>query len=84
MYQQILSYVPDTWEFDNSHSSGTYRKYIVGKQTPEFNDVQSGIRNQKIIKLVRIQNIHDVGQLLLKEQVLAIENPDDSFYRVRL
>lgn len=80
--QVILQFAPEYWE---------KRSHDMVELTPrskEYSDISEEISEAisdmkvPVIKIKRNQNIHDLGQFLVREQHLLHLNPTTNFYRV--
>ncbi|KAF7273680.1 uncharacterized protein LOC143201662 [Rhynchophorus ferrugineus] len=80
----ILKHAPDYWTYTTTPKT----EYVLHPHGNEYSTIEREVysaltdnRNIKIIK--RIQNIHDLGQLLIREQFLITKNVGVDYYRVR-
>lgn len=85
MEYTILKYAPDYW-VQSTQKSGEYQVY---SGTNEYRTIESEVSKallnpRSIEKIIRIQNIHDLGQLLIREQFLIAKEPFSDFYRVSI
>nr|CAI5824562.1 unnamed protein product [Callosobruchus analis] len=80
MENVILKYSPSTW-----HRSSVTGQYEV--TCSEYDEISAELRNaglsNTIIKISRYQNVYDYGQVLIREQHLAVMYPATQYYRVR-
>lgn len=77
----IMPYAPKYWE------SNKPDQVQLDCNSKEYNQVASGVlkaltRPRTIKKIMRIQNMHDLGQCLIREQLLLTANPNTPYYRV--
>lgn len=78
----ILNHAPDYWsayggeENELSASSAEFQKIA--------NEVKHalGTSAKRIQSIKRIQNVIDLGQLMIREQLLLVANPISTYYRV--
>ncbi|XP_030750692.1 uncharacterized protein LOC115878362 [Sitophilus oryzae] len=82
--QEILKYAPSYWDKTLQN-----REENISSSSDEFKNIFSEITKAvysthfSVQKIIRIQNIHDLGQLLIREQLLVTSNPHTQYYRVR-
>ncbi|XP_018574034.1 uncharacterized protein LOC108913053 [Anoplophora glabripennis] len=85
MERTVLKYSPSYWDTcleDNE-------QFKVGSSSEEFRIIayqtKQATRNSNlhIKKILRNQNIHDFGQLLIREQLMAVLRSYEKYYRVR-
>lgn len=80
----ILNYAPEYWE------TGVSNKVILNKMSREYRDIAKqiaesssyGFNSPQIKSIKRVQNVHDLGQFLVREQHLLHLSPNQSYYRV--
>lgn len=77
----IMCYAPDYWE------SNKQDQIHLDSNSKEFRQVASEVlkalaQPRAIKKITRIQNVHDLGQCLIREQLLLTANPSTAYYRV--
>nr|CAH7761889.1 unnamed protein product [Callosobruchus chinensis] len=76
----ILKHAPISW--CKSTVTGQYEV-----TSSEYSEIAAEIRNaglnKMIVKINRYQNLYDYGQVLIREQHLAVMNPGIQYYRVR-
>lgn len=82
MENELRTYVPDTWDL----SLGD--RVEVPMRCKEFEDIERNLKNaginNKLRKLIRVQNLYAFGQMLLREQFLMrYVNGNVDYYRVR-
>lgn len=93
MYAQISRYVPDTWDRQQMHQDlGAVAEIDVESTSKEYRDIKNELETvilyndyspkTQLVRLVRVQSIHDFGQVLLREQALAVEDQGSKYYRV--
>lgn len=86
MIQTVMSYAPENWHKPQADWS---KLYEVPKTSDEYQQLKFEIETaltsnslKGISKIERFQNIHDYGQVLLREQLLLVINKHTPLYRV--
>ncbi|KAG5886061.1 hypothetical protein JTB14_009509 [Gonioctena quinquepunctata] len=89
MESAILKWVPDTWNKHGMSSSNWQKKVELDKHDEEYKQIQfevrKALRNNStcISDIERYQNIYDLGQVLIRGQLLLKLNPHRNYYQVR-
>ncbi|KAJ8934135.1 hypothetical protein NQ314_013594 [Rhamnusium bicolor] len=87
MQRTILRYAPDYW--DTNAETLSSQLYVINQFSEEYRQIDYEVKratrdtNLNITSIKRVQNIHDMGQLVLREQLLAVSDLLQSYYRVR-
>lgn len=85
MERTVLRHAPNYWntiyvsdeQFTLNTSSEEYVKIKYQVQQAVTNN------NLHISQIQRVQNVHDYGQFLIREQLMAIANSHKKYYRVK-
>lgn len=77
----IMCYAPKYWESnkeDQIHLDSNSEEF----QQVAFEVLKALTQPRTIKGIMRIQNVHDLGQCLIREQLLLTANPNTPYYRV--
>ncbi|XP_074036824.1 uncharacterized protein [Leptinotarsa decemlineata] len=89
MENGILSWVPDCWKKDDMSAHSWCQRIELERTCEEFEQIQYEIRRatldiKKHIRCIeRNQSIYDLGQFLIRGQLLMTLKPFTSYYKVR-
>lgn len=84
MYKNaILRYAPEYWNGSDDEQTELLTFSDEFKQIAY--EARQALQNttKGISRIVRVQNVHDLGQLLIREQLLLVTNKTTTYYRVR-
>ncbi|XP_066254843.1 uncharacterized protein [Euwallacea similis] len=78
----IMNHAPVYWDQNERN------EVVLSPSCEEFKqiafEVQKALGSTKNIQSIsRVQNVHDLGQCLIREQLLLCANPEKTYYRVR-
>lgn len=82
MEEQLQKYVPDNWELFCGEQT------VIGKNTTEYFKIKEILDTAQtnckrtLSRLVRVQNINQFGQYLLREQFIMAVDKSVNYYRV--
>ncbi|CAH0549855.1 unnamed protein product [Brassicogethes aeneus] len=86
MYSVVIKYSPITWDKRQSVTRMDYD--LTAYKNEEYKQIayEANVAmdtEHSNLQVVRVQNIHDLGQCLIKQQKLLVENPGQAFYQGR-
>ncbi|CAH0551302.1 unnamed protein product [Brassicogethes aeneus] len=86
MYSEVIKYSPITWDRNQSVTRMDYD--LTAYKNEEYKQIayEANVAmdtEHSNLKVVRVQNIHDLGQFLIKQQKLLVESPGQTFYQGR-
>lgn len=80
----ILNHAPDYWDVYGGEENE------LSASSTEFQKIANEVKNalgtssKRIQSIKRIQNVFDLGQVLIREQLLLVANPISTYYRVSI
>ncbi|KAL3274413.1 hypothetical protein HHI36_015805 [Cryptolaemus montrouzieri] len=78
----IWHFAPQTW--DRSINVGEINIYSGAEYDEVEFDICKAVKNASGIQsLTRVQNIFDFGMFLMRSQVLAVDNRQETYYKTR-
>ncbi|RZB39307.1 uncharacterized protein BDFB_004783 [Asbolus verrucosus] len=81
MLSAIKAYTPETWD-GSSQETVKLSKFTAEYRQVEYELRQAFAECPSASSIIRVQNIHDYGQFLIREQLLVAES-STQYYRVR-
>lgn len=84
MERTVLRYAPSYWDTSYEYD----RQFELNQSSEEFNRIRHQVRqamgnnNLSVNQILRVQNIHDYGQFLIKQQLMAVDKSYKNYYRV--
>ncbi|XP_074036784.1 uncharacterized protein [Leptinotarsa decemlineata] len=89
MERAILNWVPENWEKGVMSTHSWCQQIELDRYSEEFKQLQFEIRialkdnNKHIEHIQRNQSVYDIGQFLIRGQLLLTLNPGTIYYQVR-